>query len=184
MSSILAGDFIFLHSEPQAIWDENNNGFRFYYRYRAFVPVENFLRVRDDSAADRDVVVADIWVAAPSPTAPFKDLSVVDLRGRIVSPTVYDSTTTESSNSTSESNSNSDSDSFVTIHVEAVFAHFRRQVTEDEWVLVLMNECVRPQCHIIAKVVDYEQSVEKGPISLLLESKDEVSDGVETLRIG
>ena len=137
MSATIAGGVVLLLPEPQAIFDPLDESYRFYYRYKALIPLPDMSEIGDAVLAFEDPVeiedrtlLAEIWIAAPSPTMPFMDGSLVYLRGRIVLPI-----------------QGTDDDALFTLYVEAIHVRARRIRPTTRSISQIRHRVARPEAH-------------------------------------
>ena len=167
MSSIISGDVVLRHPRRRAVYSESSETYRFFYKYRAMIPIEDLLRTQRDADIDPGIkfLVADVWIPVTSPTISFQDKSLVYMRGRLEFPAKYNVSRTIVGR----------------VHIEVIFAHFRR-VVEPE-VQFLLYECLRPEPTIFGRIVDISET-SCGWICVMVEIREKVDAGSMFMFIG
>ena len=170
MTSTVAGVFLILNPQPQAIYNECDDNYRFYYRYTSHVLMDNLignpLPVVGTQIHD-GLLSAEIWVPVDSPVIPFADRSLVHLRGRMILP---------------RPDPNEDNPVFV-LHIEVIYAQFQKDMSASQSPMEAIAEFCRPEVTVVGKVLHCSKTFDN-TLTLLLEARDVVGDKVEKFVIG
>ena len=179
MSCTIAGDFIFTFPEPEAVFDQQNNCYRYYYKFLTFIPTDNLRRrvnaqltmISDAEATVgplRQFICCEAWVPVRLPDVPYKHMSLVHLRGRIILP---------------PDNTRFEQDKSFVIFIEVISSHVRQELTSSVWTPGLLKMCARPEPTIIGKIKQISEGSE-GWVTLLIETTNKVSGRTERASVG
>ena len=159
-----------LKPQPQAMYNECEDNYRFYYRYESHVLLDNLvgnpLPVAGTQIQDGFLSV-EIWVPVESPVIPFADQSLVHLRGRMILPRP-------------DSNEN---DPVFVLYIEVIYAQFQRDLSFSHSPMDAIAEFCRPEITVVGRVIHSSSTSDK-TLTLLLEARDVVGDKVEKFIIG
>lgn len=179
MVSFIAGDCILNTPQNMTVWDEQTNSYKFFHTYKSYIPLENLTGLSTtiyqtatqepklNEIVEMRVIAAEIWLSVHSPAQPFKDKSLVYMRGRMIMP----------------STEHDDGEDVFVLYIEAFYIHLRTVVLSDRWTLQHVLENVPPHPEIIGKVIELKRNRDR-VLTLLIESDDDVDVGVEKTRVG
>ena len=177
MSAIITGEFLILLPESHAVCNALDGTYKFYYVYKAQIPVASLADLEevthtftDSSEIEDCTLFAEIWMPIPSPALPFPHRSLVYLRGRLILPL-----------------QEIDDDAIFTFYIEVISAQFREVAPPSLGVAGMhhrlgLNLPNRPEVLLSGKILHISTNDDYSAI-ILLEVKEQIGYVLDSLII-
>lgn len=178
MAAVIRGEVLLFDPTPQAVYSEVDKCYRFYYSYKTYIPINlltqqigtNGIQTSGAVLIDANALKTEIWIPVYSPALTFADRSLIHLHGRVLTPIIDPN----------------DEQPVFTLFIEVIFAQLQSVMHHALPSLSLSLRHIRPELTVIGKILDLSprNAVADKCLTILIEAKDSVGNGVEIFRVG